>query len=237
MTALTRHWLKGLISVFVNGFASGVVLLIVDPTGFDLVHNWKKLLMTAFVLGLLGLANYLKQSPLPPDDSGPVNPARFATLLVLAVSLAFTPACAVLKSPKVDPPTKVDVALYEALATIQDAEMAARYVPTGGKPVITQADHKLASSYIASAFAGLAAYNDALDVGNAVGAAEKLKQIRKALNDLEPLLRRAIPDATARAKITAGIDLALSILAPLLQDPLPAASLPMFEPVFLPAAS
>lgn len=98
MTASWGKWLKGLAAAIVNGFASGILLIVVDPTAFDIVTQWKKLLIASGLLGLLGMANYLKQAPVPPDDtSGPVNPARFATLLVLAVlvcGLGWMPACA-----------------------------------------------------------------------------------------------------------------------------------------------
>lgn len=62
-----KHWLYGLIAAIVNGFASGIVLVIVDPAVFNLQAGLPKLLSTAAVLGLFGAAGYLKQSPLPPD--------------------------------------------------------------------------------------------------------------------------------------------------------------------------
>lgn len=60
-----KHWLAGLIAATVNGFASGVVLVVVDPSEFNLTTGFPKLAMTSAVLGLLGAANYLKQSPIP----------------------------------------------------------------------------------------------------------------------------------------------------------------------------
>lgn len=60
-----KNWLAGLIASVVNGFASGVVLVVVDPTDFNLNEGFPKLAMTSAVLGLLGAANYLKQSPIP----------------------------------------------------------------------------------------------------------------------------------------------------------------------------
>jgi hypothetical protein len=76
-----------------------------------------------------------------------------------------------------------------------------------------------------------------LDVGNAAGAAEKLKKIRAALNDLAPIIRAGVKDPAVQAKISAGIDLALSILAPLLSSaPAPAPPpVPVPELVMLPA--
>jgi hypothetical protein len=139
---------------------------------------------------------------------------RRVAALVLVVVLG--PGCAVMKSPKVDPATKVDVALYEALAAIQDVEMAARYTPIGVAPLIGAQDHKVVSRYLADAFAGLAAYNDALDLGNAHTANQKLQVVKQILVDLGPFIKRAVPDPVAQQRITDVINLALAVIAPLL---------------------
>lgn len=67
MTKATRGWWRGLAAAVVNGVASGVVLVIADPAQFNLQDGRSKLLTTSVVLGLLGAANFLKQSPIPPD--------------------------------------------------------------------------------------------------------------------------------------------------------------------------
>jgi hypothetical protein len=64
----TKGWLRGLIAAAVNGVASGVVLVIADPLQFNLQEGRAKLLTTSLVLGALGAANYLKQSPIPPEE-------------------------------------------------------------------------------------------------------------------------------------------------------------------------
>jgi hypothetical protein len=69
VTKATKGWLRGLVAAVINGFASGVVLIIADPLEFNLLEGRSKLLATSAVLGLLGAANYLKQSPVPPDDA------------------------------------------------------------------------------------------------------------------------------------------------------------------------
>ena len=69
MTNGTRQWVRGLVAAVVNGFASGVVLIVADPLDFNLHDGLSKLLTTSAVLGLLGAANYLKQSPVPPDEA------------------------------------------------------------------------------------------------------------------------------------------------------------------------
>lgn len=63
-----RYWALGLWAAIVNGFASGVVLVIVDPHDFNLYDGRGKLLATSATLGLLGAANFLKQHPIPEWD-------------------------------------------------------------------------------------------------------------------------------------------------------------------------
>lgn len=68
MTTTVRSWVRGLIATTINGFASGVVLIIADPVDFNLQDGLQKLLTTSLVFALIGLANYLKQQPLPAED-------------------------------------------------------------------------------------------------------------------------------------------------------------------------
>jgi len=63
-----RLWIRGLIAATVNGLASGIVLVIADPVTFNLIDGKQKLLATSGLLGLLGMANYLKQHPVPEWD-------------------------------------------------------------------------------------------------------------------------------------------------------------------------
>ena len=63
-----RYWIAGLVAAVVNGFASGIVLIIADPSTFNIETGLKKLLSTSALLGLLGAANYLKQHPVPTWD-------------------------------------------------------------------------------------------------------------------------------------------------------------------------
>jgi hypothetical protein len=99
MTSSTRSWVRNILATVINGFASGIVLVVVDPATFNL-DNPKKLLMTSCVFALFGLANFLKQHPLP-EESVTVEttvthkggPGPLA-IIFLAVALTFTPACA-----------------------------------------------------------------------------------------------------------------------------------------------
>lgn len=60
-------WLRGLIETAVSGVASGIVLVIAEPEHFNLQEGFEKLFWTSIVLGLVNVANYLRQSPLPKD--------------------------------------------------------------------------------------------------------------------------------------------------------------------------
>lgn len=60
-----QYWLKGLVAALINGSASGVVLIIADPSTFNIDTGLKKLLTTSALLGILAAANYLKQHPVP----------------------------------------------------------------------------------------------------------------------------------------------------------------------------
>lgn len=68
MKEQVRTWLHGLAATFVNGVASGIILIVVDPKAFNVQAQWKQLLSASLLLGVLGAANYLKASPLPKVD-------------------------------------------------------------------------------------------------------------------------------------------------------------------------
>lgn len=68
MTKGTRKWIRSIVATAVNGFASGAVLIIADPVAFNLAEGSRKLLLTSTVFALIGLANFLKEHPLPDDD-------------------------------------------------------------------------------------------------------------------------------------------------------------------------
>ena len=59
-------WLRGLASVAISGAASGIAAVFVAPETF--AGDWNKLGQLALAGAVIGLANYLKQSPLPPKD-------------------------------------------------------------------------------------------------------------------------------------------------------------------------
>ena len=63
-----KFWLYGLVAAFINGFASGIVLVIAAPETFNLQSGWERLLWTSAVLGIFGAANYLKANPAPKWD-------------------------------------------------------------------------------------------------------------------------------------------------------------------------
>lgn len=69
-------WLKGLLAAAIAGAANGVITgfaaVGIDPTHFNLQSGLKATLaiagVSALMSGLIGVAAYLKQSPLPADQ-------------------------------------------------------------------------------------------------------------------------------------------------------------------------
>lgn len=57
-------WLKGLLSALISGFASAIVLMVISPSDFNF-SDLGKIATVALVSGIISVANYLKQSPLP----------------------------------------------------------------------------------------------------------------------------------------------------------------------------
>jgi hypothetical protein len=60
--------MHSLIAAIVAGGANGITVMIVSPTEFNLHAGIGKLGQVIFVSSLIGLAAFLKQSPLPPED-------------------------------------------------------------------------------------------------------------------------------------------------------------------------
>lgn len=64
-----RLWSRGLFAAIINTIANGIVVIVVDPTTFNLFQGGaKKLGMVALVSALLGAALYLKEHPDPWAD-------------------------------------------------------------------------------------------------------------------------------------------------------------------------
>lgn len=61
-------WLKGLIAGIVQGLATGITTYMAYP---DLIKisEWGKIVAVIGLSGLVGAALYLKQSPIPLDDT------------------------------------------------------------------------------------------------------------------------------------------------------------------------
>lgn len=66
-----RSWLRGLIAAFIGGAANAITNVIVAPETFNFQNGKAKLATAALVSGLFMAAAYLKQSPIPPEDSEP----------------------------------------------------------------------------------------------------------------------------------------------------------------------
>jgi hypothetical protein len=75
-------WAKGIIAAAIAGCANGVITgfaaVGIDPTHFNLQAGMHATLAIAMVSaamsGIIGVAAYLKQSPLPADDYSPGGP-------------------------------------------------------------------------------------------------------------------------------------------------------------------
>ena len=76
MKTTTELWLKGLMAAVVGGSANSF-LSALGITGAQIVGinvqqlSLKQLIVTTVVGGAVGLALYLKQSPVPPDSKTP----------------------------------------------------------------------------------------------------------------------------------------------------------------------
>jgi hypothetical protein len=57
-------WLKGLLSAFIVGISNALTLTVINPSNFNF-DDLGKLALVALVSGLIGMAAYLKQSPMP----------------------------------------------------------------------------------------------------------------------------------------------------------------------------
>lgn len=58
-----KKWMLGVANALLNGMASAVVLVIADPINFNLDAGLPLLLKTSALMGLIGVANYVKSSP------------------------------------------------------------------------------------------------------------------------------------------------------------------------------
>lgn len=64
-----RLWSRGLLAAMINTIANSIVVVVVDPTKFNLFQGGaKELGQVAIVSALVGAALYLKQHPDPWDE-------------------------------------------------------------------------------------------------------------------------------------------------------------------------
>jgi hypothetical protein len=69
MRTKTHRWLHGLIGAFISGGASAVASIIIAPESFNLREGLLKLIQLYITAGVVGTCLYLKQSPLPEEDT------------------------------------------------------------------------------------------------------------------------------------------------------------------------
>lgn len=117
MTRKQRTWWYGLVAAFLGGVwtsvDSGLAVMLMAPTEFNLDAKLGKTLLAMLVLGLLAGAKiamaYLKQSPLPPMDGGGDQPTNITSsnnmkLLLCITGLLFA---AFLKTHAATPPDQL----------------------------------------------------------------------------------------------------------------------------------
>lgn len=80
-------WLRGLVAAFLSGASTALLSAIGVSGAQELGVNiprltFKQMGVIALVGGLVGLAAYLKQSPIPPDPDAPRNGGRFMLVLL-----------------------------------------------------------------------------------------------------------------------------------------------------------
>ena len=65
-----KLWLRGLMGAALNSIGNGIVVVIVDPTTFNLFHGGAKELAAVVITSMiLGAGLYLKTHPLPLEDT------------------------------------------------------------------------------------------------------------------------------------------------------------------------
>ena len=62
-----KLWLKGLLAAVIGGSANSVLLVIVDPTTYNLTEGLYSLIKVIATTAIVSAAMYLKQSPIPKD--------------------------------------------------------------------------------------------------------------------------------------------------------------------------
>lgn len=68
MNETLKLWFSTLLATFISGASGAVIVVVVDPIAFNFQEQWLKTLEVAAAFGLVGVANYLKKSPLPGID-------------------------------------------------------------------------------------------------------------------------------------------------------------------------
>jgi hypothetical protein len=62
-----KTWLKGLLAAFIGAAANGVILSVTDPATFNFQAGIVHLGSVCLTSGVVSVALYLKQSPLPKE--------------------------------------------------------------------------------------------------------------------------------------------------------------------------
>jgi len=69
-----KHWIYGLVSAVVNGVATSITAMAIDPSTFNLSDGAGKIGTLALVSAIMSTASYLKQAPLPKEIENETKP-------------------------------------------------------------------------------------------------------------------------------------------------------------------
>jgi hypothetical protein len=91
MAVTLTTWSKGILAAFISSASGTIAAVVIDPEHFNLTHA-KHLSMIATISGVIGVASYLKKSPLPEE----IDMSKWSTFLKIAakvgpIALQFTP--------------------------------------------------------------------------------------------------------------------------------------------------
>ncbi|MFA6321798.1 MAG: hypothetical protein WCY36_08105 [Candidatus Omnitrophota bacterium] len=62
-----KAWIIGLVSAIISGGANAITVAIIAPETFNLDTGLSKLAMAVIAGAIIGVSNYLKTKPLPPE--------------------------------------------------------------------------------------------------------------------------------------------------------------------------
>ncbi len=206
-----KFWLLGLLNAAIGGAAGGVLMVIVDPTDFNVFGGGLQKLATVCVaFAIVAIAGYVQKHPLPDDDDQTVSRSTTRAIgLWLMAAAALGSLLSVGCGGKTPPatPDQVRVVLYESLAAVQDAEMALYSAGQIARPAHQAFNAKLAPALEA----GLAA-DRVLRTWSAGAPPVELQLLITRVGDLSQAVAQLLPDGMAKTTIVDRIQKARALI-------------------------